>query len=134
MNKNYELTLLVRPDISDEEVKMALQQLKDIIISNNGSVLYAEYWGLRKLEYKINKNDNAFFYMLQINSNKEINDLLEEKINTSAIFIRHLLLNINKDEVKVKTANNLINGNDLDDGIVFDRRYYNVIGNVFNLG
>ena len=68
MNKNYELTLLARADVSDEDVKIALQTLRDIIISNNGSVLYAEYWGMRQLEYKINKNENATMYMIQINS------------------------------------------------------------------
>ena len=76
MNKNYELTLLARADVSDEDVKIVLQTLKDIIISNSGSIIYAEYWGMRQLEYKINKNDSATFYMIQFNSNKEINSLL----------------------------------------------------------
>ena len=68
MIRNYELTLLARQDASDEDVKMALQTLRDIILSNNSSILYAEYWGLRQLEYQINKNDAAHFYFIQFNS------------------------------------------------------------------
>ena len=71
MNKNYELTLLARPDVSDEDLKLALQTIKDIIISNNNSITYAEYWGLRQLAYPINKNNSAHFYMIQFNADKE---------------------------------------------------------------
>ena len=40
MIKTYELTLLARADVSDEDVKMAMQVIKDNILSNNGSIIY----------------------------------------------------------------------------------------------
>ena len=133
MNKNYELTLLARADVSDEDVKIALQTLRDIIISNNGSVLYAEYWGMRQLEYKINKNENATMYMIQINSNKEINKLLEEKLRNNDIFIRSLLVVAHESGLKVKSSNCITSHDQNEDGVVFDKRYSNVLNSVFNL-
>jgi len=133
MNKNYELTLLARADVSDEDVKIALQTLKDIIISNSGSVLYAEYWGMRQLEYKINKNENATMYMIQINSNKEINKLLEEKLRNNDIFIRYLLVVADDKGLKIKTSNCVSSHDQNEDGVVFDKRYYNVLNSVFNI-
>ena len=133
MIRNYELTLLARQDASDEDIKMALQTLRDIILSNNSSILYAEYWGLRQLEYQINKNDAAHFYFIQFKSDIETNKLIEEKLSTSEIFIRYLLVKADEDGIKLKSANAVAEGDQSEDGITIDRRYLNVLKNVFNL-
>ena len=133
MIRNYELTLLARQDASDEDVKMALQTLRDIILSNNSSILYAEYWGLRQLEYQINKNDAAHFYFIQFKSDIETNKLIEEKLSTSEIFIRYLLVKADYDGIKLKSANAVSEGDQSEDGITIDKRYLNVLKNVFNL-
>jgi small subunit ribosomal protein S6 len=133
MIRNYELTLLARQDASDEDIKMALQTLRDIILSNNSSILYAEYWGLRQLEYQINKNDAAHFYFIQFKSDIETNKLIEEKLSTSEIFIRYLLVKADEDGIKLKSANAVSEGDQSEDGITIDKRYLNVLKNVFNL-
>ena len=74
-------------------------------------MVYGEYWGLRQLEYPINKNESAQFYMLQFTAGSEVIDILNEKLKKSSNS------NINKD----------------DDDVVFDRRFGNVIEDVFNL-
>ena len=133
MIRNYELTLLARQDASDEDIKMALQALRDIILSNNSSILYAEYWGLRQLEYQINKNDAAHFYFIQFKSDIETNKLIEEKLSTSEIFIRYLLVKADEDGIKSKSANAVADGDQSEDGVTIDKRYLNVLKNVFNL-
>lgn len=131
MIRTYELTLLARADVSDEDIKMAMQVIKDNILSNNGVVVYGEYWGLRQLEYPINKNESAQFYMLQFTAGSEVIDILNEKLKNSEIFIRYMIISINKDDVKIKSSNSNINKDD--DDVVFDRRFGNVIEDVFNL-
>ena len=132
--RNYELTLLARQDVSDEDVRLALQALRDIIVSNGGNILYAEYWGLRQLEYKINKNDNAHFYMVQINSDKEINRMLDEKLRHSAIFIRYLFVKIEDESIlKIKTPNNLTGQENTEEGVIFDKRFYSAMNLGFNV-
>ena len=131
MIKTYELTLLARADVSDEDVKMAMQVIKDNILSNNGSIIYGEYWGLRQLEYPINKNESAQFYMLQFTSGKEVIDIVNEKLKNSEIFIRYMIISMKKDDIKVKSSNSNVNKDD--DDVVFDRRFGGVIEDVFNL-
>jgi len=133
MNRDYELTLLARADVLDEDIKIVLKSLKDIIVSNNGSIIYAEYWGTRQLEYKISKNDSAIFYMVQFNSNKKINDLLEEKLRNSDIFIRYLLVVADKEGLKIKSPNCVTSENQNSECVVFDKRYFNVISSVFDI-
>lgn len=133
MKRDYELTLLARADVSDEDVKMALQAIKDVIMLNGGTIVYVEYWGMRQLEYKINKNDSATFYMIQFNSDSEINSNLEEKLRNSEIFIRYLLVVADSDSLGIKTPNCVSNSEHLEDGVVFDKRYYNIVNSVFNI-
>ena len=133
MKRDYELTLLARADVSDEDVKMALQAIKDVIMLNGGTIVYVEYWGMRQLEYKINKNDSATFYMIQFNSDSEINGNLEEKLRNSEIFIRYLLVVTDSDSLGIKTPNCVSNSEHLEDGVVFDKRYYNIVNSVFNI-
>ena len=82
-------------------------------------------------QYPINKNESAQFYMLQFTSNKDVVDILNEKIKNSEIFIRYMIIAVNKDDVKVKSSNGSINKDD--DDVIFDRRFAGVIEDVFNL-
>ena len=133
MEKKYELTLLVRPDVSEDDAKMAMQVLKDLIVINDGSILYAEYWGLRQLAYKINKNESAHYYMVQFSGNKEIKGLLEEKLKNSDIFIRYLFISIDNEEVGFKSQNKLEGNTQNEDGVVFDKRFFSIVNSVFNI-
>lgn len=130
MVRLYELTLLARADVSDEDIRMAMQVIKDNILSNNGIVVYGEYWGLRQLAYPINKSESAQFYMLQFKATREVIDVLNEKLKNSEIFIRYMIVAVSDDDVKVKSANSSL---DKDDDVIFDRRFGNIIEDVFSL-
>ena len=131
MIKTYELTLLARADVSSEDVKMSMQVLRDNILSKNGEILYGEYWGIRNLEYKINKCETANFYMIQFDGDKDVVNILNEKLKNSEIFIRYLLVSIDKEDIKIKSANS--NPSKDEDGVVMDRRFGNIINEVFNI-
>ena len=68
-----------------------------------------------------------------INSNKEINSLLEEKLRNSDIFIRYLLVLADEESLKIKTPNCVSSSDCNEDGIVFDKRYYNIVDSVFKI-
>ena len=131
MIKTYELTLLARADVSDDDVRMAMQALRDNILANDGTVIYGEYWGLRQLEYPINKSESAYFYMIQFNAEKETLNAVNERLKISDVFIRYLILVANPDDVKVKSSNS--NPDKEEDNVIMDRRYGNIIGDVFNI-
>lgn len=133
MDRNYELTLLVRTDVSSDGVKIALHGLNDVISYDNGKVLYAEYWGLRQLEYKINKNEYAHFYMIQFVASKDVIPSLEERLKGSSLFIRYLLINADKEGLKMKTPNCLTGIEQVGDGVVFDKKFFNAMTSVFEV-
>ncbi len=52
----YESVYITRPDISATQVESLTADLTKIIEENGGKVTKDEYWGLKSLAYKINKN------------------------------------------------------------------------------
>ena len=53
---SYEHTIIVRQDLSENQVKKLLDKYKNIINGNSGKIIKTESWGLRNLSYEIKSN------------------------------------------------------------------------------
>ena len=53
----YELVYVTRQDLAPNEVDSLTEKFKKILEDNGGKLVSKEYWGLRTLAYKINKNN-----------------------------------------------------------------------------
>jgi small subunit ribosomal protein S6 len=69
MNK-YETIILLKNDLSNEQMKEILDKVQNYII-NNGNITKIEDLGLKKLAYEIRKNKEAYYYLIQFESNPE---------------------------------------------------------------
>lgn len=64
----YEHVVLTRPDISSNQVEEFMQSLATRIEQLGATVEGAEYWGLRNLAYRMNKNRKAHYSLLKVNA------------------------------------------------------------------
>jgi small subunit ribosomal protein S6 len=64
----YEHIYLARQDISPQQAEALTAQFKNIITSLGGTVGKVEYWGVKSLAYRINKNRKAHFTLLNIDA------------------------------------------------------------------
>jgi len=71
----YESVFIARQDLSCEDVDNLTNNLSKTITDNGGKVVSTEYWGLRSLAYKINKNGRGHYVLLNIEAE---NKALEE--------------------------------------------------------
>ncbi|MTW17322.1 30S ribosomal protein S6 [Rhodoplanes serenus] len=62
----YEHVYLARQDLSAQQVDELTTQYKGVIEQLGGSVSKVEYWGVKSLTYRINKNRKAHFTLLNI--------------------------------------------------------------------
>lgn len=62
----YETVFLARPDIAPAQVEQLSNQFADILAKNGGKIVNREYWGLRNLAYRMNKNRKAHYTLLNI--------------------------------------------------------------------
>ncbi|HAH10531.1 MAG TPA: 30S ribosomal protein S6 [Alphaproteobacteria bacterium] len=64
----YEHVFIARQDAAQQAVEGLIDELKQVITDNGGQVTKAEYWGVRNLAYKINKNRKGHYALLNIDA------------------------------------------------------------------
>lgn len=64
----YELVYVTRQDLSPTEVDNLTEKFKKILEDRKGKLVSKEYWGLRTLAYKINKNTKGHYVLMNIDA------------------------------------------------------------------
>ncbi len=64
----YETVFLARPDIAQAQAEQIGNFCAEILEKNGGKIVTREYWGLRNLAYRMNKNRKAHYIMLNIDA------------------------------------------------------------------
>ncbi|MEA1917981.1 MAG: 30S ribosomal protein S6 [Campylobacterota bacterium] len=62
--RHYENLVIVKPTLTEEEIKNSLANIEDIITSNGGEIATRDDMGMRKLAYPIQKNLRGHFYVI----------------------------------------------------------------------
>ena len=62
--RHYENLVIVKPTLTEEEIKAQLAAIDEVITSNGGEIVARDEMGIRKLAYPISKNERGFFYVV----------------------------------------------------------------------
>ncbi len=91
---HYEVTFVVRPDMAKNDVQKLTDALSKIITDNGGSVVKAEYWGIRTLAYRIQKVNKGHYTMLGLTTPYAALAELERNISINEDIIRTLTVKV----------------------------------------
>jgi len=82
---NYELMMIVDPTLSDEERTAKIDAVKSVLDKAGAKIIKEDVWGDKKLAYKINKKDRAFYvlYTLELDWTKIKEISTEMNLNRS---------------------------------------------------
>lgn len=97
--KNYELTVLVHPDL-EMNLEPATTKVKDLIEKNGGKITKEVNDGKKRLAYPINAQDFAVYYYYEVELPAEAPAKIESTLNITDEVLRHLLVKV--DERKLK--------------------------------
>ena len=61
----YEHTFIARQDISNAQAESLIEHFGAVLADNGGKVVDQEYWGLKTMAYKINKNRKGHYAFLR---------------------------------------------------------------------
>ena len=61
----YEHVLIARQDLSNAQAEGLVEHFSTVLADNGGTVKDSEYWGVRTLAYKINKNRKGHYAFLR---------------------------------------------------------------------
>ncbi|MEM8786748.1 MAG: 30S ribosomal protein S6 [Pseudomonadota bacterium] len=64
----YEHVFIARQDLSNAQAEGLIEHFGQVLSDNGGAVTGSEYWGLKTMAYKINKNRKGHYGFLKSNS------------------------------------------------------------------
>lgn len=89
---NYELMTIVNPTISEDERNASIADLKELFKANSVIIEKEDVWGDKKMAYKINKADRAFYILFDLNMDGKLIKDLSKSINLNKNIWRYMFV------------------------------------------
>ena len=90
----YEHVFLARQDLSAQQIEDLTKQYTDVITGLGGKVTKNEYWGLKSLSYRINKNRKAHMTLLNVDAPAAAVSEIERQERLSEDVLRYLTIRV----------------------------------------
>jgi small subunit ribosomal protein S6 len=90
--RNYELMILLDPNLQEEEISALLKEVQQTIANNQGKIIKVNQWGKRTLAYDIKKFREAFYVIIDFELEPENIANIEKSIKFEEKIIRYLLV------------------------------------------
>ena len=88
--KEYELTVLIHPDL-ESDLERPLGKVRDIIKNAGGEIIREDNWGKKKLAYKINREDFAVYVYMDVKLPADAPLKISNTLNITDEVLRYLL-------------------------------------------
>jgi small subunit ribosomal protein S6 len=94
----YEHVFLARQDVSGQRVDELVEQYKGVLEAGGGTVGKTEYWGLKNLSFRINKNRKAHYTLMNIDAPHAAVAEMERQMGISEDVLRYLTVRVAEHE------------------------------------
>jgi small subunit ribosomal protein S6 len=98
----YEELFIVKPDATEEEIDQVLEQVQSVITSGGGAVDKLDKWGVRKLAYRIQKQNEGYYVLIQFSSGPEAVKEIERRLRVSDLVLKFLTVRIDEKMKRVE--------------------------------
>ena len=97
----YEHVLIARQDISAQQAEALNDQLKAMLEEQGGKVAKIEYWGLRNLSYRINKNRKGHYSLLAIDAPAPAVKEMERQLSINEDVLRYMTVKVEEIDLEL---------------------------------
>ena len=94
----YEHIFLSRQDVSAQQVEDLTKTYTDLLAENGGKVAKSEYWGVKSLSYRINKNRKAHYTLLNIEAPAAAVAEMERQMRINEDVLRFMTIRVDEHE------------------------------------
>ena len=95
--KNYEVMFIVKTTLEEAAVKNVVESLKSTVTDLNGKITNVKEMGQRTLAYPINKELNGYYFVMQVEADKDIINEFDRKIRLDENVLRHLIIRLDEE-------------------------------------
>jgi small subunit ribosomal protein S6 len=87
---SYETLFIVKPTLTEEEIKAQIEKVKDIISKNGGDIKVVDEMGMRKLAYPINKQQRGYYTVIYYKAPSNLIAELEYQLRYNEEILRFM--------------------------------------------
>ncbi len=91
---NYELVVIITPDVLDEKLDTSIESLTKYISEKGGVVAGVDKWGKKKFAYPIKHKLEGHYILIKFAMKPTMGRDLEGHLRISEDLMRYLLINI----------------------------------------
>lgn len=92
----YESTFIIRHDMSAQQVEQLAEGFTEILKNNGGDVTKTEFWGLKTLAYRINKNRKGHYVFFNVDAPAAALHEFERNMRISEDVLRYLTVRVDE--------------------------------------
>lgn len=89
----YEIMFIVKATLEETALNNITKEVQKLITDNKSKVIEFKDMGRKKLAYPINKEISGFYYLMNVEANKETIEEFDRKLRINENILRHLILN-----------------------------------------
>ena len=90
MSRDYEIGLIITPEVSEEETRAVLDRVEQIVANYGGQIVRVNQWGRRRLAYPIERHRDGFYIFVDMILTPETVSELERTLKVSETVLRHM--------------------------------------------
>ncbi len=94
----YEHVFIARQDLSNAQAEALIEHFGTVLADNGGKVLANEYWGVKTMAYKINKNRKGHYAFLRTDSPAPAVQEMERLMRLHDDVMRVMTIKVDKHE------------------------------------
>ena len=96
MANHYETVFIMTPVLSEEQMKETVQKFEKVLTDKGAEIVHQENWGLRKLEYPIQKKSSGFYHLIEFKAEGSVVEALELQYRRDERIMRFLTVSMDK--------------------------------------
>ncbi|HAX75704.1 MAG TPA: 30S ribosomal protein S6 [Cyanobacteria bacterium UBA11372] len=90
--QNYETMYILRPDLGEEQVELAIAKYQNILRENGGDGIEIQHRGKRRLAYEIKKQRDGIYIQMNYKAKGSAIAVVERAMRLSDEVIRYLTI------------------------------------------
>lgn len=96
MSNHYETVFILTPVLSEDQAKEAVSKFRKILKDLDAKITHEESWGLRKLQYPIQKKSTGFYFLMEYVASGNAVAELELALKRDERVLRFLTVKLDK--------------------------------------
>jgi small subunit ribosomal protein S6 len=93
--KNYEITCVIDPNITEEELPALLEKISGQVVTMGGEIISVDNWGKRRLAYEINGKNEGIYVTMHFSAGPDVAKELGRIARISDKILRNLVIKNN---------------------------------------